>query len=304
MAEFPAMPLLTDAYLGDTHHLTLEENGAYLKLLMIAWRTPDCSLPDDDKRLATMLGVTTKRWREKLRPIISPFWQINGGKWTQKKQQEVRKKVEKSVQQKRDAVAAREKAKHQKNNDTDTSVDPSGDVSADVSTKTKDSESESNTSSESYSENPEPHPNLCSVDASAPPERGEAKARRKYDFDEWWSEWRIDGTKRGKSDAKRQYRAVISSGAADHETLCAGVRRLMAFCERNRIPVSKIVYPERWLSGGRWDDELVDDEKRGNDDGTGSVGARAAGGEGNRRGVAASHDATIAELRRRRAAGG
>ena len=96
MAEYPAMPLFTDAYLGDTHHLTLEESGAYLKLLMIAWRTPGCCLPDDDKRLATMLGVTIKRWRERLRPVIEPFWIVEDGKWTQKKQQKVRKKVKKS----------------------------------------------------------------------------------------------------------------------------------------------------------------------------------------------------------------
>ena len=40
MADFPALPFFTDAYLGDTQHLTLEEHGAYQKLLYIAWRSP------------------------------------------------------------------------------------------------------------------------------------------------------------------------------------------------------------------------------------------------------------------------
>jgi hypothetical protein len=43
MAEFPALPLWTDAYLGDTRHLSQSEHGAYLLLLITAWRTPNCS---------------------------------------------------------------------------------------------------------------------------------------------------------------------------------------------------------------------------------------------------------------------
>jgi len=63
MAEFPALPLWTDAYIADTQHLTNEEHGVYLRLLMFAWRSPDNSLPDDPMRLATMVGMTMFKWR-------------------------------------------------------------------------------------------------------------------------------------------------------------------------------------------------------------------------------------------------
>jgi uncharacterized protein YdaU (DUF1376 family) len=109
VADFPALPLFTDAYLGDTMHLGLEEHGAYLKLLMIAWRSPDCALPDDDRRLANMLGVPLKRWCEVLRPVIAPFWLIEGGRWRQKKLTAIRAKVA-SVSEKRRAAA---KASHE-----------------------------------------------------------------------------------------------------------------------------------------------------------------------------------------------
>lgn len=73
MADYPALPLFTDAYLGDTQHLTLEEHGAYLKLLMIAWRSPRCAVPADDKRIATMLGIGVKKWL-RMKPAIVEFF--------------------------------------------------------------------------------------------------------------------------------------------------------------------------------------------------------------------------------------
>lgn len=63
MAEFPSMPLFTDAYLADTRHLTVDEHGAYLLLLMCAWRSPGCALPNDEKKLARMVGVTGRKWK-------------------------------------------------------------------------------------------------------------------------------------------------------------------------------------------------------------------------------------------------
>lgn len=141
MAKFPSMPLMTDAYIADTQHLSNEEHGCYLRMLMIAWRTPECALPDDDKRIATMLGLTLKRWREKIKPVVQPFWTVDNGQWTQKKQLEVRKKVEKNVQQKRDAYEQTERAKRLKQKENGLSDDPSDDLSPEEPTKTKTKES-------------------------------------------------------------------------------------------------------------------------------------------------------------------
>ncbi len=96
MAEFPALPIFTDAYLADTRHLTAEEHGAYLLLLMCAWRTRGCALKDDDRFLARSVGVTLPRWR-KLRPVMADFFTVEGGLWRQKKLTEVYKGVERRV---------------------------------------------------------------------------------------------------------------------------------------------------------------------------------------------------------------
>jgi uncharacterized protein YdaU (DUF1376 family) len=80
MAEFPALPLFTDAYLGDTTHLSTFEHGAYLLLLIVSWRSPGCCVADDDALLARYTRMTRDKWR-KVRPILEPFFGIEGGFW-------------------------------------------------------------------------------------------------------------------------------------------------------------------------------------------------------------------------------
>jgi uncharacterized protein YdaU (DUF1376 family) len=85
MAEFPALPIFTDAYLGDTRHLTTAQHGAYFLLLIIAWRTNDCSLPDDDTFLSRCVGMEKRTWLSN-KDIIMAFWFKNtSGRWQQKR---------------------------------------------------------------------------------------------------------------------------------------------------------------------------------------------------------------------------
>ncbi len=84
MAEFPALPLWTDAYLGDTVHLTTIEHGAYLLLLMTAWRARSHDLPDDDRMLARYCRLTVGQWR-RIRPTLEPFWMVANGRWSNRR---------------------------------------------------------------------------------------------------------------------------------------------------------------------------------------------------------------------------
>lgn len=108
MSDLPMMPLFVDAYRTDTTHLTVEEHGAYLLLMMEAWRRPTCALPDDDKLICRMLGITPARWA-KLKPTVMGFWDYDGRSkhWVQKRMRKERDYVEKNRAKKRDAAAKR-----------------------------------------------------------------------------------------------------------------------------------------------------------------------------------------------------
>lgn len=80
MSQFPTMPVGVDRHIADTAHMTNEEAGAYFRLQVFAWRSPGCCLPDDDVRMARMLGTTLKRWAA-LKPIVLANWTLIEGNW-------------------------------------------------------------------------------------------------------------------------------------------------------------------------------------------------------------------------------
>ncbi len=123
MAEFPALPLWTDAYLADTRHLSTLEHGAYLLLLMEAWRRPSCALPDNDVLLARLAGLSPSEW-EAVKPIVLEFWKIDGRskEWVQSRLKKERCFVARRSALQRDRIAKRW---NKKKND-DTAVLPDG----------------------------------------------------------------------------------------------------------------------------------------------------------------------------------
>ena len=113
MADFPYLPLWTDAYLADTTHLRTEEHGAYLLLLFSAWRTADCSLPDDDDILSRLAGLSLSKWQS-MKPTIMAFWRLNKRRkrWVQKRLQKERENsAEKSSKARGSAVSGWKKRK-------------------------------------------------------------------------------------------------------------------------------------------------------------------------------------------------
>lgn len=77
------MQLYVADYLGDTQHLTTEQHGAYLLLLMTMWRQGG-SLPSDEKILSRIARVSARRWHL-VAPFVMPFFDVADGKITQRR---------------------------------------------------------------------------------------------------------------------------------------------------------------------------------------------------------------------------
>ena len=100
MAKFPHLPLWTDAYMADTLHLTHEEHGLYLMLLMTIWRAPACKIPNDFTWVKRRLRATDDQMENLVKNLLDEFFITSGNHITQKRLKEeyeyVKKKAKKN----------------------------------------------------------------------------------------------------------------------------------------------------------------------------------------------------------------
>jgi uncharacterized protein YdaU (DUF1376 family) len=115
MSEAPYMQLYVGDYLGDTRHLTTEQHGAYLLLLMAMWSS-DGTLPNDEAKLARMAGVGVAKWR-KIGPDVMAYFVVDGGEITQKRLKKEREKWALKSSARREAGKRGGEAKAMKNKD-------------------------------------------------------------------------------------------------------------------------------------------------------------------------------------------
>jgi len=223
MAEFPALPLFTDAYIADTAHLTNEEHGVYLRLLMFAWRTEACALPDNDARLALMVGVTKGKWN-KMKPTIMSFWRLSDEGWTQKKLTSQRAFVSKQREQKRIAGEASAKARALKSLDTSsTAVDPPLPTAP---------------------QQPKPIPitTVKRVTKVTP-----------VAFEDFWNQYpHRGGAKKGKKEALRVYTRQMNAGISEQTMVNGAIR----YSGDAQVLDGRGKGPEPWLNQQCWEDEI------------------------------------------------
>lgn len=86
----PAFQFYATDFLGDPHviAMTMEERGAYITLLCIAWE--EGGIPSDPKLLRRLLGHMSARKFAAIWEAIEPCWDRLGDKWIQPRMEKVR----------------------------------------------------------------------------------------------------------------------------------------------------------------------------------------------------------------------
>lgn len=114
MSERPFMQLYVSDFIGDTLHLSTEQIGAYMLLLMAMWNAGG-KLPADDAKLARVVRMSIKKWRAVGGDLMSFFESDGNSIWHNRLTKELQKSESKS-QSRASAGAAGGRAKALKDN--------------------------------------------------------------------------------------------------------------------------------------------------------------------------------------------
>ncbi len=112
--RLPSFDFYPHDWLGDINvqSMTLEQQGAYIRLLAFQWQAPDCALPESPKELARNLGVSMhvfpKIWRHLSTGEHAVFFQeTSSGKWRNPRLVREREKALRREKKAQEAASAR-----------------------------------------------------------------------------------------------------------------------------------------------------------------------------------------------------
>lgn len=80
MTSLPYMQLYVSDYLADTAHLTAQQHGAYMLLLMNYWQRGK-ALDNSNERLSHVARLSPEEWAE-AKPTLEEFFMVEGNLWT------------------------------------------------------------------------------------------------------------------------------------------------------------------------------------------------------------------------------
>ena len=83
--SLPYFPMYPDDFEADTAHLSLLEDGAYNRLLRLCWRSPGCSVPNDEAWIMRRMRVTDPAEMDAVRAVLAEYFTVEKGRYTNKR---------------------------------------------------------------------------------------------------------------------------------------------------------------------------------------------------------------------------
>lgn len=109
----PYIPLFIDDFDAATAHLSVAEEGTYMRLMKLAWRSASCSIVDD----IDFIARKTRAPKAMILTILNEFFTLRNGVWTQKRLKKEFDEVRKKISARKKAGKMGGLAKSQKNQD-------------------------------------------------------------------------------------------------------------------------------------------------------------------------------------------
>lgn len=226
----PYFPMYPADFEADTSHLTLEEDGAYNRLLRLMWLTPGCSIPDDEAWIIRRMRLDHVTFSRVVAPLIEEFLSRRNGRIFSDRLQREFKKADETSRKRSNAGkrGGRPQATENKGKDRKAGFD-------------------FDKAGLSYARGlpePEPEPDKEKTDYAL-------SARVSGRFDEWWNAYPHRDGKRGKKPAQAKYDRLVRGGVSE-QTLIDGAIRSRG---DKRVKDGYARDPLTWLNQAGWEDE-------------------------------------------------
>ncbi|MDW9444834.1 DUF1376 domain-containing protein [Sinorhizobium meliloti] len=222
MSERPFMQLYVSDFIGDTLHLSTEQIGAYMLLLMAMWNAGG-RLPNDDAKLARVVRMSVKKWKA-IEDDLLGFFDVTDREIHHNRLTKELQKSERKSQLRADAGAKGGSSKALKDKEARLAN------ASDLPQHSPDTRDNSSLRSESISIGDE------------------------FDRDFW----PVYPRKVGKGQAIKAYRAARKRASAEEITF--GAKRYAS--DRSGQDPSFTKHPATWLNGQCWLDEPVPQQRQ------------------------------------------
>lgn len=232
MADIPYLPLYVNDYEGDTAHLTLEEDGAYNRLIRLCWRTSGCSIPNDPKWIMKRMRASQEEYDTIIKPIIIDYFTIKKGRVFQKRLQQEFEQISTKISARKKAGKKGGQAKALNNN------------------KKKPSKANDLPLANGY----HPEPDL-ELELEVDKEEKKKHTKKEKWFDEFWNAF---DDKRGRANALKSWNAIKDMDKPLADKIIQGAKdyadhRKNFLAPNNSTPKMA----QGWLTDERWDDVLL-----------------------------------------------